>query len=107
MTDYSKLTDEEINERVFKNCNPAAYDCIQSCEPNNEPYYNYIGDDGFCFKIIVANEIVVQRTNNPPTLAQSWLAYLLPYHTQAFCETPQRAALECYLQIVEAEQAVD
>ena len=106
MTDYSKLTDAEINELIFKQINPAAYDIIQLNPNNNTPFYDYVNDKSFCFDAIVANGIVLRPVDNPPSPKMEYLAHLLPYNTQAWCPTPQRAVLECCLQIAKAEQTV-
>lgn len=109
MTDYSKLTDEEINAEVYMSIFPymkmsgngVAYD-----KPNGTyiEIRDYFNDNEFCFDLIKQHFIEL-RFDEDIWQCRRWQKVpAIPYYGDS--KNLNRAILECYLQIVDAEQAV-
>lgn len=108
MTDYYKLTDEEINRLICAKHVPTfkkIYRGILFEKSNGEIAFipQYCQDDAFCFNLIKIKAIHI-AIFDCIWQCRSWQkAKVYPFYAEG--KNLNRAILECYLQIVDAEQA--
>lgn len=97
MTDFSKLSDDEINQRIH----------LTPMVTNGHlwPAVKYVECGGWCFKLLKHMRADAHSLNM--TKDDIWTVYAFDKHGDEHAATNtnlNRAILECYLQTNEAEQ---
>lgn len=102
MTDFSEMTDDEINERIGKIlCNKNKGKLWLLYDGSKR---TYVDDDSFCMGLIKDNNLHTQCFAVGHS-SQSWVAES-PKCVLAKNKSLNRAVLECYLQIKQMKEVL-